>query len=207
MIGLLGTRRLTDRDREPSNTQMNKRGESTEEAGPVTKKPRFQKKVMEVFNKCRESFKNLREEGGFSADGKGAWQGLKKLAKEMDARREEEMKATLSRRSSFREWDELLEIHGRGDSVDETGRCADLDDLKQHCLFMTTDILLSKDRSFHKFCQLAVNIGQAEGLSIDSKPWFDGMLYFDDESLEYLEELLPVYLPQIDKVLAEIREY
>ena len=76
MIGLLGTRRLTDRDREPSNTQMNKRGESTEEAGPVTKKPRFQKKVMEVFNKCRESFKNLREEGGFSADGKGAWQGL-----------------------------------------------------------------------------------------------------------------------------------
>ena len=95
-----------NRQRQNRATQMNKRGESTEEAGPVTK-PRIQKKVMEVFNKCRESFKNLREEGGFSADGKGAWQGLKKLAKEMDARREEEMKATLSRRSSFREWDEL----------------------------------------------------------------------------------------------------
>ena len=78
-----------NRQRQNRATQMNKRGESTEEAGPVTKKPRIQKKVMEVFNKCRESFKNLREEGGFSADGKGAWQGLKKLAKEMDARRED----------------------------------------------------------------------------------------------------------------------
>ena len=157
--------------------------------------------AMQAFEAVCSCYQNLRGQGGLDFDGQKAWQPVKKLLSEIDR----EIEPTLSPRQ-FAVSQELLDIKEEGDSPqDERGRCKNLD---QHCLFMTADLLLSKERSFRKFCQLALNIGQAQALSVEPQTWFDGNLYFDDETFKYLDEFLlrNKYLDKIQKVLEEVTE-